>query len=49
MKNTEMLEKFVKIIKEYATVDNLSLDGKELVYIEDIDNILKDFIKCMEE
>lgn len=35
----EAIKEFAERLKEHSFVDNLSLDGKEIVYREDIDNL----------
>ena len=38
----EAIKEFAERLKRYSFVDNLSLDGKQTVYIEDIDNLTKE-------
>lgn len=37
----EALIDFAERLKRYSFVDNLSLDGKETVYVDDVDNLVK--------
>lgn len=39
---SEAIKEFVEKLKRYSFVDNLSLDGKETVYVDDIDNLVKE-------
>lgn len=39
---SEAIKEFAERLKKYSFVDNLSLDGKETVYIQDIDNLVKE-------
>lgn len=39
---SEAIKEFVERLKRYSFVDNLSLNGKETVYVEDIDNLVKE-------
>ena len=39
---SEAIKEFVKKVKRYSFVDNLSLDGKETVYVDDINSIAKE-------
>lgn len=36
------IKEFAERLKEHSFVDNLSLDGKETVYVDDIDNLVKE-------
>ena len=36
------IKEFAEKLKEYSFLDNLSLDGKETVYVDDIDNLVKE-------
>lgn len=38
---SEAIKEFAEKLKRYSFVDNLSLNGKETVYVEDIDNLVK--------
>ena len=38
----EAIKDFAKRLKRYSFADNLSLNGKETVYVEDIDNLVKE-------
>ncbi len=42
---SETIKEFVERLKEHSFVDNLSLDGKETVYVDDIDNLVKEMTK----
>lgn len=42
---SEAIKEFAEQLKRYSFVDNLSLDGKETVYIDDIDNLVKKMTK----
>ena len=42
MTKSEAIKEFVERLKEYSFLDNLSLDGKETVYVDDIDNLVKE-------
>ena len=39
---SEAIKEFVERLKKHSFVDNLSLDGKETVYVDDIDNLVKE-------
>lgn len=39
---SEAIKGFAERLKRYSFVDNLSLDGKETVYIDDIHNLVKE-------
>ena len=39
---SEAIKDFAKRLKKHNFVDNLSLDGKETVYVDDIDNLVKE-------
>lgn len=39
---SEAIKEFAEKLKRYSFVDNLSLNGKETVYVEDIDNLVKE-------
>ena len=39
---TEAIKEFAERLKRYSFVDNLSLDGKETVYVDDIDKLVKE-------
>lgn len=39
---SEAIKEFAERLKEHSFVDNLSLNGKETVYVEDIDNLVKE-------
>ena len=39
---SEAIKEFAEKLKEYSFLDNLSLDGKETVYVDDIDNLVKE-------
>lgn len=39
---TEAIKEFAEKLKRYSFADNLSLTGKETVYVEDIDNLVKE-------
>lgn len=39
---SEAIKEFAERLKRYSFVDNLSLDGKETVYVDDIDNLVKE-------
>ena len=45
---SEAIEEFAKRLKRYSFVDNLSLDGKETVYVDDIDNLVKEMTEVQE-
>lgn len=36
------IKEFAERLKKHSFVDNLSLDGKETVYVDDIDNLVKE-------
>ena len=38
----QAIKEFAEKLKEYSFLDNLSLDGKETVYVDDIDNLVKE-------
>lgn len=40
--NLSAIKEFAERVKRYSFVDNLSLDGKETVYVDDIDNLVKE-------
>lgn len=42
---SEALIDFAERLKRYSFVDNLSLDGKETVYVDDVDNIVKEMME----
>ena len=39
---SEAIKEFVEKLKKHSFVDNLSLDGKETAYVDDIDNLVKE-------
>ena len=39
---SEAIKEFAERLKKHNFVDNLSLDGKETVYVDDIDNLVKE-------
>ena len=39
---SEAIKEFAERLKRYSFVDNLSLDGKETVYVDDIDRLVKE-------
>ena len=39
---SEAIKEFAERVKRYSFVDNLSLDGKETVYVDDVDNLVKE-------
>ena len=39
---SEAVKEFAEKLKRYSFADNLSLNGKETVYVEDIDNLVKE-------
>lgn len=39
---SEAIKEFAERLNEHSFVDNLSLDGKETVYVDDIDNLVKE-------
>ena len=41
----EAVKEFAERLKEYSFLDNLALDGKETVYVDDIDNLVKEMTK----
>ena len=45
---SEAIKEFAERLKRYSFVDNLSLDGKETVYIDDINNLVKEMTKVKE-
>lgn len=45
---SEAIKEFAERLKEYGFVDDLSLDGKETVYCEDIDNLVKEITEVEE-
>lgn len=38
----QAIKEFAERLKKHSFVDNLSLDGKETVYVDDIDNLVKE-------
>ena len=40
--NLEAIKEFADRLKKHSFVDNLSLDGKETVYVDDIDRLVKE-------
>lgn len=46
---SEAIKEFAERLKRYSFVDNLSLDGKETVYIDDIDNLVKEITEEKEK
>lgn len=40
--NLEAIKEFAERLKKHSFVDNLSLDGKETVYVDDIDRLVKE-------
>lgn len=46
---SEAIKEFAERLKRYSFVDNLSLDGKETVYIDDIDNLVKEMTEGKNE
>ena len=45
---SEAIKEFAERLKRYSFVDNLSLNGKETVYVADIDNIIKEMTEAQE-
>ena len=45
---SEAIKEFAEKLKEYSFLDNLSLDGKETVYVDDIDNLVKEMTEELE-
>lgn len=45
---SEAIKEFAERLKRYSFVDNLSLNGKETVYVEDIDNLVKEMTEVQE-
>jgi hypothetical protein len=43
------IKEFAERVKKYSFVDNLSLDGKETVYVDDIDNLVKEITEEKDE
>ena len=44
----QAIKEFAEKLKRYSFVDNLSLNGKETVYVEDIDNLVKEMTEVQE-
>lgn len=42
----EAIKEFAERLKRYSFVDNLSLNGKETVYVADIDNLVKEMTEA---
>ena len=42
---SEAIKEFAEKLKEYSFLDNLSLDGKETVYVDDIDNLVEEMME----
>lgn len=42
------IKEFAERLKEHSFVDNLSLDGKETVYVDDIDRLVKEMTEVQE-
>ena len=38
----QAIKEFAERLKKHSFVDNLPLDGKETVYVDDIDNLVKE-------
>ena len=45
---SEAIKEFVERVKRYSFVDNLSLDGKETVYVDNINSIAKEMTEVQE-
>ena len=45
---SEAIKEFAERLKRYSFVDNLSLDGKETVYVDDINSIAKEMTEVQE-
>lgn len=45
---SEAIKEFVEKLKKHSFVDNLSLDGKETAYVDDIDNLVKEMTEDKE-
>ena len=45
---SEAIKEFAERLKKHNFVDNLSLDGKETVYVDDIDNLVKEMTEVQE-
>ena len=45
---SEAVKEFAEKLKRYSFADNLSLNGKETVYVEDIDNLVKEMTEVQE-
>lgn len=46
---SEAIKEFAERLKRYSFVDNLSLDGKETVYVDDIDKLVKEMTEDKDE
>ena len=42
---SEAIKEFAERLKKHSFVDNLSLDGKETVYVDDIDKLVKEMME----
>lgn len=45
---SEAIKEFAEKLKRYSFVDNLSLNGEETVYVEDINNLVKEMTEAQE-
>ena len=45
----ETIKEFAERLKRYSFVYNLSLDGKKTVYVDDIDNLVKEMTEVNED
>lgn len=45
---SEAIKEFAERLKKHSFVDNLSLDGKETVYVDDIDRLVKEMTEDKE-
>ena len=45
---SKAIKEFAERLKKHSFVDNLSLDGKETVYVDDIDNLVKEMTEDKE-
>ena len=46
---SEAIKEFAERLKRYSFVYNLSLDGKKTVYVDDIDNLVKEMTEVNED
>jgi hypothetical protein len=47
--HSEAIKEFAERLKEYGFICQLSLDGEQIVYVKDIDNLVKEMARVNED